>query len=171
MQRTDIGIEAAPHVLQVEDDVVHVRHLLGRGLLVLAVEADNGQARLGVGAVVDMRPRRRGAAEAVLGAEYLGHVDAAGQQGVHQVGGSHDGGLVAHHGHAAAVGVAQVLHHVGGALGEMVDYLHQPLGARAQLVRPRLPGQRCGPSLLCMASRQRQYGHQYNQKMFHLNPL
>ena len=45
-----------------------------------------------------MGPRRRGAAEAMLGTEYLHHRDSLGKQGVDEVGAVDNGGLVGHHG-------------------------------------------------------------------------
>ena len=74
VQRGKVSIEPTAHILQVEQHHIHILHLLGGRLLVLAVERDDGQPRLRVGAVVDMRTCRCRPAEAMLRAEYLGDV-------------------------------------------------------------------------------------------------
>ena len=113
VQRGDIGIEAAADILKVEEHAIHILQLLRRGLLVLAVEADDGQTRLGVSAVVHLGARRRGAAEAVFRTEYLGDVHTRAEQGIHKVCCPHHRGLVCHHRSATLIAALAEQEHRG----------------------------------------------------------
>ena len=85
VQRGDICIETASHILQVEDDSVDVFHLLGRGLLVLAVERHDRQTRMLVDTTVHPRSSLGIAAESVLWTEDSGYIEIAIDKRVHQV--------------------------------------------------------------------------------------
>ena len=98
-----VSVEAAAHILKVEKHHIHILHLLGGRLLVLAIEGDDGEARLAVNTVVYMCACRRSATETMLWAENLCDVYTRTEQGVDEVCCPHHRGLVGHHCRAAHV--------------------------------------------------------------------
>ena len=100
----DIGVEAASHILQVEDDDVDALELCGCRLFVLAVEGDDGEPCCAVGGAGDVCSCRLSAAESVFGAEDLHHVDVVAEECVDEVGVAaegtcHQGGVVGDEGY------------------------------------------------------------------------
>ena len=80
--RARVGVEADTGVLEVDHEHVEAAQVLRGGLRPRAVEADHGQAARRVDAALDLLPRRREPAQAVLGAEQADDVDAGPAQDV-----------------------------------------------------------------------------------------
>ena len=103
VQRADIGVEAATHILQVEEDDIHILQLLFCGLLVFSVEAYYRQAGLGVDAVVHLGTCFGSTPETMLGTKYLYHLVTLVEKGIYQMRVTNNGGLIGHDGNISKI--------------------------------------------------------------------
>ena len=85
VHRADIGKEACANILDIKNDDIQVRQLLGRRLFVLSIEGDDRDARAQVFRVRYLGSRVFRAPESVLGGKNLFHVDASFDQDIQDV--------------------------------------------------------------------------------------
>ena len=85
VHRADIGKEACANILDIKNDDIQVRQLLGRRLFVLSIEGDDGDARAQVFRVRYLGSRVFRAPKSMLGGKNLFHVDASFDQDIQDV--------------------------------------------------------------------------------------
>ena len=94
MQRRDVSVETAAHILQVKKQNVNILQLFGSRFLIFTVKGDHSQSSKRILAGSDGRAGLRLSAEAMLRTEKLHQIDFARQQRIDQMSSTHHGGLV-----------------------------------------------------------------------------
>ena len=125
VQRGDVSIETAAHILQVKEQNVDVLQLLGSRFFVLAVKRNHRQTCKRILAGGDGRARLRLSAETVFRTEQFHQVDLTGKQRIHQVCISDHRGLVAAQGYALPFQKRQVAFHALGTSAQCGDRIHR----------------------------------------------